>query len=50
LHLATVFNLSSTTAIAYADIARTLLERPIEAAEPWDAAVESCSAPSPRPR
>jgi integrase len=31
LHLAAVFNLSSSTAIAYADIARALLERPIEA-------------------
>lgn len=31
LHLAAVFNLSTTTAIAYADIARDLLQRPIEA-------------------
>jgi len=30
LHLAAVFNLSSATAIAYAEIARSLLERPIE--------------------
>ncbi|WP_326641028.1 hypothetical protein OIE67_16060 [Nonomuraea fuscirosea] len=30
LHLALVFNLSSQTAIEYADIARSLLERPIE--------------------
>lgn len=32
LHLAMAFNLSSATAIAYADIARHLLERPIETA------------------
>ncbi|WP_219420054.1 hypothetical protein [Pseudonocardia nigra] len=31
LHLVAVFNLSPATAIAYADIARSLLERPIEA-------------------
>ena len=31
LHLAAVFHLSSSTAITYADIARSLLERPIEA-------------------
>lgn len=31
LHLAAVFNLSTSTAITYADIARALLERPIEA-------------------
>ncbi|MEU8103614.1 site-specific integrase [Nonomuraea muscovyensis] len=31
LHLELVFNLSSQTAIEYADIARSLLERPIEA-------------------
>jgi integrase len=31
LHLAAVFHLSSSTAIAYADIARALLERPVEA-------------------
>jgi hypothetical protein len=31
LHLAAVFNLSSTTAITYAGIARALLERPVEA-------------------
>jgi hypothetical protein len=31
LHLVEVFHLSSATAIAYADIARSLLERPIEA-------------------
>lgn len=31
LHLAAVFHLSSSTAIAYADIAHALLERPIEA-------------------
>jgi hypothetical protein len=31
LHLAAVFHLSSATAIAYADIARSLLERPVEA-------------------
>lgn len=31
LHLAAVFQLSSSTAIIYADIARSLLERPIEA-------------------
>ncbi|WP_214408198.1 hypothetical protein [Pseudonocardia lacus] len=30
LHLAAVFNLSTATAIAYAAIARTLLERPVE--------------------
>ncbi|MEU7899879.1 site-specific integrase [Nonomuraea sp. NPDC049152] len=33
LHLELVFNLSSQTAIEYADIARSLLERPIEAAQ-----------------
>ncbi len=31
LHLAAMFHLSTATAIAYADIARALLERPIEA-------------------
>ncbi|PRX44817.1 hypothetical protein B0I32_15030 [Nonomuraea fuscirosea] len=31
LYLELVFNLSSQTAIEYADIARSLLERPIEA-------------------
>jgi hypothetical protein len=31
LHLAAVFHLSTSTAITYADIARSLLERPIEA-------------------
>jgi site-specific recombinase XerD len=31
LHLAAVFHLSSSTAIAYADIARSLLEGPVEA-------------------
>ena len=30
LHLAAVFHLSSSTAITYSDIARSLLERPIE--------------------
>ncbi|GIH51628.1 hypothetical protein SAMN05421833_12942 [Microbispora rosea] len=33
LHLAMAFNLSWATAIAYADVARTLLERPIETIE-----------------
>jgi integrase len=33
LHLVTAFNLSSQTAIDYADIAQSLLERPIETAE-----------------
>ncbi|WP_051753549.1 hypothetical protein [Streptosporangium amethystogenes] len=33
LHLVTAFNLSPKTAIGYANIARSLLERPIEAAE-----------------
>jgi hypothetical protein len=32
LHLATAFNLSAKTATDYADIARSLLQRPIEAA------------------
>jgi hypothetical protein len=32
LHLAAVFHLSTATAIAYADIARALLERPVETA------------------
>ncbi|MBW0115691.1 hypothetical protein [Pseudonocardia abyssalis] len=31
LRLAAVFNLSTSTAITYADIARALLERPVEA-------------------
>jgi integrase len=31
LHLAAMFHLSTATAIAYADIARSLLERPVEA-------------------
>ncbi|TQM11002.1 hypothetical protein FB558_3532 [Pseudonocardia kunmingensis] len=43
LHLAAVFHLSSATAIAYADIARSLLERPIEATP----APPEASAPSP---
>ena len=34
LHLAAVFHLSSSTAIAYADIARSLLERPVEGSAP----------------
>jgi integrase len=34
LHLAAVFNLSSATAIAYADIARSLLQRPVEGSAP----------------
>jgi hypothetical protein len=33
LHLVAAFNLSSQTAIDYADIAQSLLERPIETAE-----------------
>ncbi|MDQ4117603.1 MAG: hypothetical protein M3235_11660, partial [Actinomycetota bacterium] len=37
LHLTTVFHLSSSTAIAYADIARALLEHPIEGPEPTPA-------------
>jgi len=32
LHLAAVFHLSTATAIAYADIARAFLERPVETA------------------
>lgn len=44
LDLAAAFHLSSTTAIAYADIARSLLERPIEAATP-----EPVEAPAPSP-
>ncbi len=34
LHLAAVFHLSTATAIAYADIARSLLERPVEGSAP----------------
>ena len=34
LHLAAMFHLSTATAIAYADIARTLLERPVEGSAP----------------
>jgi site-specific recombinase XerD len=50
LHLVAVFNLSPGTAIAYADIARSLLERPIEAAAtPPDApGIESFPASDPR--
>ena len=45
LHLAAVFNLSSATAITYADIARSLLERPIEATpEPAEGSASSPSA------
>jgi integrase len=45
LHLAAAFNLSSTTAIAYADIARSLLARPIEDS----AAVSPTATNRPRP-
>ena len=46
LHLAAVFHLSSATAIAYADIARSLLDGAIETAA---ATNRSACSPSPDP-